>query len=139
MKNDNGFTYTYSAPTENERREIEDIRRRYGGESPQESDMAKLRALDKKVKSTATAWSIVLGVIGLLIFGLGMTLTLEWSQIVWGVVVSIVGCVPMGFAYPLYKYVFNKNKQKYGKEIVKLSDKLLNGGKTEQRGSVKFI
>ncbi|MDE7265511.1 MAG: hypothetical protein K2N52_04485, partial [Clostridia bacterium] len=68
------FDYTYSAPTEEERKEIEALRREY---SPSENKGAleQLRALDKKVRLPADIAAVVLGIAGLLLLGVGMCLT----------------------------------------------------------------
>lgn len=120
------FTYDYSAPTKEERKEIEDIRRRYGGQKSEKDKLFRLRELDNKVKNPPTVWSLILGIGGTLIFGLGLTMVLEWKIFLWGVIVAIVGCVPMAFAGVVYNRLLEKNKQKYGEEILRLTDELLN-------------
>jgi magnesium-transporting ATPase (P-type) len=126
MTEKNDFEFKYSAPTTSERREIESIRNSYMPKTQQTSKLHKLRALDNKVKSITQAISIACGTIGILIFGLGLTLFLEWQQIVWGIVVGIIGLVPVGIAYPIFSYISKKLKNKYGEEIIKLSNELLN-------------
>ena len=89
------FNYTYSAPTETERKEIENIKKRY--ETPTgESKIERLRRLDAKVKNGANIAALA------------------------------VGIAPIVAAYPLYNFVLHKNKKKYGAEILKLSQELLN-------------
>ena len=51
---------------------------------------------------------------------------LEWGIHVWGTVVAVVGLVPICLAYPLYKQIFGSRKKKYGAEIIRLSDEILN-------------
>lgn len=123
---ENKFVYNYSAPTEDERREIEDIRKQYDGEQVKKDNLTRLRELDKRVKKPPLIISIVMGVVGVLIFGTGLTMALEWSLIIWGSVVMAVGIVPMAAAYPLRKAMVKSNKKKYGDEIIKLSNELLN-------------
>ena len=119
------FNYTYSAPTETERKEIENIKKRY--ETPTgESKIERLRRLDAKVKNGATIAALAVGIIGCLIFGAGMALAIEFEKLVIGIIVSAVGIAPIVAAYPVYSFVFNKNKKKYGAEILKLSQELLN-------------
>lgn len=120
------FEYSYSAPTEEERREIEGIRRAYQPKEHKESKLDRLRALNKKVNGTATAVGAFFGVIGVLIFGLGLTMVLEWNLIGWGAAVGVAGCVVIGIAYPVRSRVLKKSKEKYGKEILRLSGELLN-------------
>lgn len=130
MEENNRFEYSYSAPSEEERREIAAIRRQYEDRSTTtEGKLERLRHLDALVNSTATAVSLAVGVIGLLIFGLGMTMILEWDLTVWGVLISAIGALPIGVAFPIYRKLLARGKKKYGAEILQLSEELL--GKTE--------
>ncbi|MGN1373283.1 MAG: hypothetical protein ACI4VK_04475 [Candidatus Coproplasma sp.] len=120
------FNYTYTAPTEEERREIEGIRNAYLPKNEEKGKLQRLISLDKKVRNVSRAVGITVGVVGLLVFGLGMSMVMEWELYVWGVVVSLVGCGVMAVAYPLMRLTLNKLKQKYGEEILQLSEELLN-------------
>lgn len=122
----NQFNYRYTAPTEEERKEIYSIRSQYLSKEEGESKIDRLRRLNSLVQNTATIWSLVLGVTGLLVFGLGLTMILEWSVWLWGIVLMVVGLVPMAIAYPVYKAVLKKYKARYGEEILKLTEELLN-------------
>ena len=122
----NQFNFKYKALSQEERKEIDSIRRQYTPKEQTESKMDRLRRLDSLVKSTAVIWSLCLGIIGTLIFGIGLTLILEWNIWLWGIVLMAVGSVPMMIAYPVYKAVFKKYKNRYGEEILKLSEELLN-------------
>jgi len=122
---ENKFEYTYTAPTEQERCEIRQIRRRYEAPDPTEGRLARLRKLDARVHNLPMCTGLVLGVVGLLVFGLGIALILEWEMIALGVIVGVIGAVPMGLAYPLYLRTLAHLKQKHGEEILRLSDELL--------------
>lgn len=122
----NQFNFKYTAPTEEERKEIDSIRRQYAPVEKTETKIERLRRLDSIVKNTSTIWSLVLGVVGCLIFGLGLSMILEWNIWLWGVILCVLGSVPMIIAYPVYKYVLKKYKKEYGDEILKLSEELLN-------------
>lgn len=124
--NKNDFEYKYVAPTSEERKEIESIRKSYIAPPQKDTKIEFLRKLDAKVKNIPTILALVLGICGIMIFGLGMAMVLEWKIIVWGVVVSAVGIVPMAFAYPAYLKSSKHLKEKYSDEIIKISDELLN-------------
>lgn len=124
--NDNKFNYKYVALNEEEKKEIESIRNMYIEKEKGETKIERLRRLNSLVKNVSTVWGLCFGIIGCLIFGLGLTMILEWNYLIWGVVISIVGVVPMIFAYPVYKKIFGKYKLKYGEEIITLSEELLN-------------
>ncbi len=120
------FEYQYSAPTEEEKKQIESIRRAYAKEEPQaESKIEQLKALDKKVRNSATAVALIVGIVGCLLFGVGLTLVLEWKNFLWGIIVMAIGCLPMIAAYPLHGWVLEKGKKKYGARILALSEELL--------------
>lgn len=127
MSDKDKFEYSYSAPTEEERREIDGIRREYRPQPDGENKLEKLRALDGKVKNPAVAVSLSFGILGLLIFGLGMAMVLKWQLYFGGIAVSVLGCVPMALSYPIYSVILKRNKRKYGGEILALSEELLNG------------
>ncbi len=122
----NQFNFRYIAPSQEERKEIDSIRRQYAPQEKTETKLERLRQLDGLVKNTAVIWSLVLGILGALIFGLGLTMILEWNILLWGIVLMAIGSVPMAVAYPIYKSVLNKGKAKYGDEILRLSEELLN-------------
>lgn len=122
----NQFNFKYTAPTEEERKEIDSIRRQYCPQEQTETKMQRLRRLDSLVKNTAVIWALCLGVLGTLIFGLGLTMILEWSIWLWGIVLMVLGSVPMIIAYPVYRVVLKKYKKRYGEEILRLSEELLN-------------
>ena len=123
------FTYTYSVPTVSERREIEDIRRQYSAPQEPQSALARLKELDARVKRTPAVFAMIMGVCGLLVFGLGFTMVLEWAMFAGGIAVAAVGALMMAAAYPIFKTVLKRLKKKYAPEILKLSDELLNEGK----------
>ena len=122
----NQFNYTYIAPTEEERKEIDSIRKQYLPKEQYETKLERLRRLNSLVKNSSIIWALTIGVLGCLVFGLGLTMVLEWRVIHWGVLVAVIGCAPMAISYPIYKLVLKKNKARYGEEILRLSEELLN-------------
>ena len=124
-KTNEKFNYTYSAPTEKERKEILDIRKDYLPNNETSEDIKKLRNLDKIVKKTPVAISISIGTIGCLIFGGGLTLILEKGEIIWGSVLGVIGIAVMAINCKLHEVVSKFFKRKYGEEILSLSNKIL--------------
>lgn len=118
------FKYSYTAPTEEERKEAESIKREYEGVSAT-SKVQKLRELDKKVKRWPLAVSLTIGIVATLIFGLGLTLALEWSQYVWGVILGAIGALGMASAFWFWQILLDKNKKKYGKQIIELANEII--------------
>ncbi len=126
------FRLDYSAPTDDERREIESIRGKYLPQKESATKMDRLRALDAKITSTARAAALSLGIAGTLIFGLGMCMALEWSVVVGGVVVSVLDAAVAACAHPLHTFLLRRGKEKYGDEIIKLSGELLGDDRRDE-------
>ena len=124
------FKYTYSAK---EQDEIKRIRQKYMVQ--EEDGMTRLRKLDAKVNSKATMMSLVLGIIGALVMGTGMSLIMtDLSEIfgmtvmegmLIGVVVGLIGMTLVALAYPIYKKVLKSEREKIAPEILRLSEELL--------------
>lgn len=125
MADDNKFNYTYRAPTETERREIETIRREYAPDDGQTDDLKELKRLDKKVKSAPKAAGITTGIAGALAFGGGMALVMSYGQTVWGIILSATGAGVAAAGYFLYAALLKRNRKKYSERILELSDRLL--------------
>lgn len=120
------FKYKYVAPTIEERKEIESIRREYLPKDETMTKIERLRYLDSLVKNGPMIWGISLGVIGLLTFGIGMVFFLEWMHLWYlGIPFSILGVILIVLAYPVYQKKLFKNKEKYTSEILELSKELL--------------
>lgn len=123
-----GFTFAYSAPTEEERREIESIRSQYLPSGSAESKLEQLRKLNKRVHSVPKAAAVALGIAGLLMFGGGLSLSLEqpfgWA-LAAGIAISVCGIAVMACAKPLYSALLKRAKKKYGDTVIKLTSELL--------------
>lgn len=121
-ENGSTFNYTYSAK---EQEELRRIRQKY---APQEEDkMELLRRLDRSVTEKGTVISIILGVIGTLIMGLGMSLAMVW-QGVWfipGIAIGLAGMGTLAAAYPVYNHVTRKERERIAPEILRLTDELM--------------
>ena len=128
-----GFRYIYSAK---EQEELKRIREQYTQENGKGEDkMERLRRLDARVTTKAQIISLVLGVLGVLILGAGMSLVMsDFSRILGsyrdmamlvGIAVGVVGGVIASLAYPIYGYVIKKERKKIAPEIIKLTDEML--------------
>lgn len=133
------FSYRYSAPTEDERREIESIRRTYLPDEGEGSNLARLRRLDAKVKRTASATALSIGVAGTLVFGLGLCMILQWSMMAAGVAVAVAGAAVAAVAHPVYTRLFRHLKLRYSDEILRLSDELLGEDRAARDDSAKGL
>lgn len=122
-KNENErFTYTYSAT---QQAELKKIRQKY---VPAEEDkMEHIRRLDQRVQDKGAMVSIVIGIIGVLMFGGGMSLCMVLRG-VWfipGIILGLLGLVVAAAAYPIYNRVIQREREKIAPEIIRLTDELM--------------
>lgn len=120
--NDNqGFEYTYSAK---EQQEIDKIRKKYLPK--EENKLETLKRLDRNAEKPGTILSIIVGVVGSLIMGVGMCCTMVWAETVFvlGIIIGILGMAILATAYPLYKVVTKRERAKIAEKIIQLSEEL---------------
>ena len=116
------FTYNYSAARN---KEVENIRRKYLHE--EESKLETLKRLDYKVQSAGMIESLCIGIIGALVFGIGMCFFLEvFAGVAWlTALFMIIGTLLMIPAYPIYRRIARKTKEKLTPEILRLSEEIM--------------
>lgn len=107
-----------------DQRKAENIRRQYI--SRNENKMEQLQKLDDKVKLPGKILASILGIIGSLVMGAGMSLIMVWSDMILGLGLSIPGMLVALIAYPIYTLITNSRKKKYADEIMRLSDDIMN-------------
>ena len=98
------------------------------------TELDALRELDAKVKRPANVFAYTFGSISAIVMGAGMSLVMTdigaiigiTSAMVPGIVIGVVGLGMALLTYPMYKGILNSRKKKYGAEILKLSDKIMN-------------
>lgn len=117
-----GFTYTYSAK---ERSELEKIRSKY--EQREETPMERVRRLDKSVTGRATVISLILGIVGTLVMGVGMCCCMVWADKLFipGIAIGLLGIVLVVLAYPAYNAAVAARRKKLAPEILRLTDELI--------------
>ncbi len=116
------FQYTYSA---SEQARIREIRSKYVPR--EENKMEQLQRLDASATQKATAYALVVGVIGALILGLGMSccMVFDSSWFVPGIVIGVVGMIVVAAAYPLYNRVLKRERERIAPQILRLTDELM--------------
>ena len=112
---------------------VQKIRTQYT--EKQHTELDALKELDAKVKRPANVFAYIYGSVSAIVMGAGMSLVMTdigaiiglASAMIPGIVIGIVG---MGMAlstYPIYKKMLNARKKKYAPEILKLSEKIMQG------------
>lgn len=136
MENQNkqeAFHYTYSAK---QQLEIQKIRQKYVKQ--EEDKMEQLRRLDNSVTKKGSILSLIFGIIGTLVFGLGMCFAMDViepgsyfgipigeNMMLPGILIGIVGIAIAVLAYPLYTHITKKEREKIAPEIIRLTDELM--------------
>ena len=118
----NTFSYNYSA-TRN--KEVENIRRKYMPH--EESKLEKLKKLDLRVQTAGTIESLCFGIVGALVFGIGMCFFLDvFAGAAWlTALLMVLGAVIMIPAYPIYRRIARKTKTELTPEILRLSEEIM--------------
>ena len=116
------FNYTYSAARN---KEVERIRRKYMPH--EESKLERLKKLDLRVQMAGTIESLCFGIVGALVFGIGMCFFLDvFAGAAWiTVLLMVLGTIIMIPAYPIYRRIARKTKTELTPEILRLSEEIM--------------
>lgn len=119
--NKQAFEYTYSAE---QQAEIERIRSKYIPK--EENKLEQLRRLDASVTRKGTIIGIAMGVVGCLMFGGGMSIVLVIGSgmLIQSLFLGIPGIVFMIMAYPVFKKVTEKERERIAPQILALTEEL---------------
>ena len=116
------FTYNYSAARN---KEVESIRRKYMPH--EESKLEKLKRLDYRVQMAGMIEGLCFGIIGALVFGIGMCFFLDvFAGAAWlTAILMICGTLLMIPAYPIYRRIARKTRAELTPEILRLSEEIM--------------
>ena len=119
----NTFNYNYSAV---KNKEVESIRKKYMPR--EESKLDTLKKLDLRVQSAGMIEGLSLGIVGALVFGIGMCFFLDvFAGAAWtSALFMIIGTLIMIPAYPIYRRIARKTKEALVPEILRLSEEIMN-------------
>ena len=120
------FTYNYSAARN---KEVESIRNKYMPR--EESKLERLKKLDLRVQMAGTIESLCFGIVGALVFGIGMCFFLDvFAGAAWlSALFMIIGSLIMIPAYPIYRRIARKTKTELTPEILRLSEEIIKSAK----------
>ena len=109
--------------SERDQKKAEGIRRQYV--SREENKMEQLQKLDSKVKLPGKIVGSILGVIGALVMGAGMSLVMVWGNMTMGLALSIPGLAVLLLGFLAYYLITGSRKKKYAAEIMRLSSDVM--------------
>lgn len=96
--------------------------------------LEKLKKLDAKVKRPANVFAWSFGSLGAIVMGAGMSLVMTdiggtigiSNTMASGIVVGIAGLAMVIANYPIYKELLNVRRKQYAKEVIALSDQIVD-------------
>ena len=101
--------------------------------APKQTTKVKaLKKLDAKVKNPAKIFTFTFGIVSSLILGTGMSLAMgviggnTILTIGLGILIGCLGILGVSINYPLYKKIFDKLKNKYATDIIRLANEIVN-------------
>ena len=111
---------------------VQKIRTQYT--EKEHTQLDALKELDAKVKRPANVFAYIFGSISAIIMGSGMSLVMTdigstigvEDNIVFGIVIGILGMLMAIINYPIYKKLLASRRKKYADQIMKLSEKIMN-------------
>ena len=115
------FEFDYSAKKQ---KEIEDIKKKY---LPKEEDkMETLRKLDRSAEQKGTMYSVIVGTIGTLLLGVGMSITMigATSHFILGIVIGLIGIAVLAPAYFIFRKITEEQRKKIAPQILALTEEL---------------
>lgn len=119
------FTYSYS-PARNE--EAERITAKYlSAKNKSDTDLERLKRLDRRAELPGTAAGIATGLVGVLILCLGIGLILSYDYLIPGLFLGVAGLGAAAIATPVSRAVTKRSREKYRDEILALGEKIKNG------------
>lgn len=95
-----------------------------------DSKIVALKKLDKKAKLPAEIFTYSFGIIGAIVLGVGMCLSMKiignqtTLMVILGIIIGIIGIVMVSINYPIYKKMLENNKKKYAYDIVRLAKEI---------------
>ena len=95
-----------------------------------DSKIVALNKLDRKAKLPAEIFTYSFGIIGALVLGVGMCLSMKiignqtTLMVILGIIIGIIGIVMVSINYPIYKKMLENNKKKYAYDIVRLAKEI---------------
>ncbi|MCD8322410.1 MAG: dihydropteridine reductase [Oscillospiraceae bacterium] len=94
------------------------------------SRVVALKKLDRRAKLPANVFAYTFGILGTLVVGVGMCLSMQVigapgaGTMTAGIIVGLVGLLAVSVNYPIYKRLLEKGKKKYAFEIMQLAKEI---------------
>ena len=89
-----------------------------------------IKKLDSKAKAPANIFSYTFGIIGALVLGVGMCLSMKvigddsLTSFIAGIATGVLGIAMVSVNYPIYKKILENGKKKYAADIIELAKQI---------------
>lgn len=111
----------------NIKEEAKNIAEKYQKKTDEVSKIEQLRKLDESTTKIPNIIALTLGIIGILIFGIGMCCWLVWSEYkILGTILCVVGFGIALANVPMHKKIVNARKAELAPQIIQLSRDIMN-------------
>lgn len=100
------------------------IANKYSEPDEKELLLAELRRLDRRVSEKPKIISLIVGITGTLILGLGMSLIMVWSMLIPGIIIGLIGIAIALSAFPVYNRIHKECKKQAAPKISELSRRI---------------
>lgn len=109
--------------TKKDTTQAEKIRRQYLDQ--EQNKMEQFKKFHDKVKAPGKIVASIIGTVGALVMGGGMSMIMVNEVLNTGLALSIPGMLLALAAFPIYSIITNKRKKKYAAEIIRLSEEIV--------------
>ena len=94
-----------------------------------DTKVIQLKKLDRLAKLPSEIFAYSFGIIGALILGVGMCLSMKVIgsgnvAFICGIIIGIIGIIMVSINYPIYLKIRNKGKAKYANDIMQLAKEI---------------
>ena len=106
-------------------RSAQQIVEMYTYEGPENTVEDQIVSIEESILKRANVKAITIGIIGCLLLGIGMSLTMVTSDFfVLGIIIGVVGLVVACVNYPLYRRSLEKMREAAKPQILELASQL---------------
>ena len=85
-----------------------------------------IKKLDRSVEKSSSVFALTFGILGAIVFSLGIIVWLCFEKLSASLVISILGLLTMALVLPLKKVISACRKEEVRKKIIRLSTEVLN-------------
>ncbi|MCK9331137.1 MAG: hypothetical protein M0Q94_14775 [Candidatus Cloacimonetes bacterium] len=114
---DEKYSYRFS---KNEEEELKNLKDKYVAR--EKTPLEQVRDIESEVNKQASIPSYTIGIIGSIVLGIGMCLTMVWTRFfALGIIIGIIGIAIIAINYPLYVKRIQKLRKAQAEKVAKIA------------------